>query len=38
MVHVVLGSQACDLDSMVSAMAHAYFNEQVIKIIKMYLF
>ena len=33
MVHVVLGSQACDLDSMVSAMAHAYFNEQVIIII-----
>ena len=38
MVHVVLGSQACDLDSMVSAMAHSYFNEQVIIIINIYLF
>ena len=28
---VVLGSQACDVDSTVSAVAYAYFLEQVLR-------
>ena len=27
--HVVLGNEACDLDSMVSALAYAYFLSKV---------